>query len=323
MLQFLTTARRRGFTLIELLVVIAIIAVLIGLLLPAVQKVREAAARMKCANNLKQLGLGLHNYHDAHLTFPPGARGPRAGFPQFDSLKHHGLGTALLPYVEQESLFRQYRWDVSWFDPPNQSVVTKQLPVWQCPSAEANRIQDGSLITVTPPAMDLFDGYAACGDYAGMLGVHPELVARGVIDPPGGPRDMAGYYSGVFEQNATRRFDDILDGTSRTILMAECAGRPQLWQGRKKVPNVWLTGGPWASRSLLWGRGATQDGSAFYGKCAINCTNDREVYSFHPGGANAVFADGSVQFLTEGMSIRVLAALITRAGGEVVSAGDF
>ena len=104
--------------------------------------------------------------------------------------------------------------------------------------------------------------------------------------------------------------------------MAECAGRPQLWQGRKKVPNVWLTGGPWASRSLLWGRGATQDGSDFYGKCAINCTNDREVYSFHPGGANAVFADGSVQFLTEGMSIHVLAALITRAGGEVVSAGD-
>jgi prepilin-type N-terminal cleavage/methylation domain-containing protein/prepilin-type processing-associated H-X9-DG protein len=314
---------RRGFTLVELLVVIAIIAVLIGLLIPAVQKVREAANRIQCSNNLKNLGLALHNYHGVNRKFPPGALGKRAGFPQFDGLPGHGLGTFLLPYIEQESLFQQYRRDVSWFDPPNQPVVTKQLPVWQCPSAEANRIQDGSLITVTPPATELFNGYAACGDYAGMLGVHPELVARGVIDPPGGPRDVAGYYSGVFEQNATRRFDDILDGTSETILMAECAGRPQLWQGRKKVPNVWLTGGPWASRNLLWGRGATQDGSAFYGKCAINCTNDREVYSFHPGGANAVFADGSVQFLTEGTSIRVLAALITRAGGEVVSAGDF
>jgi prepilin-type N-terminal cleavage/methylation domain-containing protein/prepilin-type processing-associated H-X9-DG protein len=314
---------RRGFTLVELLVVIAIIAVLMGLLIPAVQKVREAANRIQCSNNLKNLGLALHNYHDVNRKFPPGALGKRAGFPQFDGLPSHGLGTFLLPHLEQDSLFRQYRLDVSWFDPPNQPVVTKQLPVWQCPSAEANRIQDGSLITVTPPVIELFNGYAACGDYAGILGVHPELVARGVIVPPEGPRDVAGYYSGVFEQNATRRFADILDGTSRTILMAECAGRPQLWQGRKKVPNVWLTGGPWASRSLLWGRGATQDGSAFYGKCAINCTNDREVYSFHPGGANAVFADGSVQFLTEGMSINVLAALITRAGGEVVSAGDF
>ena len=314
---------RRGFTLVELLVVIAIIAVLIGLLIPAVQKVREAANRIQCSNNLKNLGLALHNYHGVNRKFPAGALGPRTGFPQFDSVKHYGLGTALLPYIEQESLFQQYRRDVSWFDPPNQPVVTKQLPVWQCPSAEANRIQDGSLITVTPPVIELFDGYAACGDYAGMLGVHPELVARGVIDPPGGPRDVAGYYSGVFEMNTTRRIDDILDGTSQTILMAECAGRPQLWQGRKKVPNVWLTGGPWASRNLLWGRGATQDGSAFYGKCAINCTNDREVYSFHRGGANAVFADGSVQFLTEGMSIHVLAALITRAGGEVVPAGDF
>jgi prepilin-type N-terminal cleavage/methylation domain-containing protein/prepilin-type processing-associated H-X9-DG protein len=321
MLTSLGTTQRRGFTLIELLVVIAIIAVLIGLLLAAVQKVREVANRMACANNLKQLGLALHNYHDVYKKFPPGALGKRAGCPQFDGLPGHGLATFLLPYLEQKPLYLQYRWDASWYEPPNQEVVKNQLPVWQCPSAEANRIHDGSLDTVKPPEGEPFIGYAACGDYAGMLGVHPELVARGVIDPPGGPRDVAGYYSGVFEINATRRIGDIPDGASRTILMAECAGRPQLWQGRKKVPNTWLTGGPWASRSLLWGRGATQDGSDFYGECAINCTNDREVYSFHPKGANAVFADGSVQFLAEGMSIHVLAALITRAGGEV--AGDF
>ena len=105
--------------------------------------------------------------------------------------------------------------------------------------------------------------------------------------------------------------------------MAECAGRPQLWQGRKPVPNAWLTGGPWASRNLLWGRGATTDGTDFHGPCAINCTNDREVYSFHPTGANVVFADGSVHFLQAGLSIRVFARLVTRAGGEVVSGGDF
>ena len=106
-------------------------------------------------------------------------------------------------------------------------------------------------------------------------------------------------------------------------MMAECAGRPQLWHAGKEVPNTWLSGGPWASRNLLWCRGATQDGSAFYGECAINCTNDREVYSFHPAGANVVFADGSVHFLRADIGIRVFAQLVTRAGREVVADSDF
>ena len=134
------------------------------------------------------------------------------------------------------------------------------------------------------------------------------LVRAGVIDPPGGPRDERGHYEGVFPINATRRLADIPDGTSNTILIAECAGRPQLWQGRREVPNIWLSGGPWASRNLLWCRGATPDGTAFFGTCAVNCTNDREVYSFHPGGANVVFADGSVRFLRADIGIRVFAA---------------
>jgi prepilin-type processing-associated H-X9-DG protein len=311
--------------LIELLVVIAIIAVLIGLLLPAVQKVREAASRMACANNLKNLGLALHNYHGDHAQFPPGAVGPLGpDFPQFAGLKHHGLGTYLLPYLEQQALASRYRWDVSWFDPPNQPVVNTQLKIWQCPSAQANRIRDGSLPTVAPPPGELFNGYAACGDYAGMLKLDTELARRGLIDPPSGPRDLAfGHYEGVFPVNETRRLADILDGTSHTILMAECAGRPALWQGGKQVPNLWLSGGPWASRNLLFGRGATPDGTAFYGPCAVNCTNDREIYSFHPSGANVVFADGSVRFLRADIDIRVFARLVTRAGGEVISAGDF
>ena len=319
MLQSLLPRRRPGFTLIELLVVIAI---LIGLLVPAVQKVREAANRMACTNNLKNLGLALHNYHGDHGTFPPGAMGPAPGSPQSAGLKHHGLGSYLLPYLEQDALFRQYRWDVSWFDPPNQPVVNAPLKIWQCPSAQANRVMDGSLPTVTPPNEAPFNGTAACGDYAGMSQVYAELARRGLIDP-GGPVNPAGNYEGVFQIDATRRLADICDGTSNTILMAECAGRPQLWHGRKPVPNVWLTGGPWASRNLLWGRGATPDGTAFYGPCAINCTNDREVYSFHTGGANAVFADGSVHFLRADLSIRVFARLATRAGGEVVAADDF
>jgi prepilin-type N-terminal cleavage/methylation domain-containing protein/prepilin-type processing-associated H-X9-DG protein len=315
---------RRGFSLIELFVVIAIIAVLIGLLLPAVQKVREAASRMACANNLKNLGLASHNYHGNHDTFPPGAVGPQGpSLPQFALLKHHGLGTYLLPYLEQQALTSQYRWDVSWFEPPNQPVVNTQLKIWQCPSAQPNRIQDGSLITVQPPPGMLFNGTAACGDYAGMSEVYAELARRSLIDLPSGPLNAVGNYDGVFPVNATIRLTDIPDGTSQTIAMAECAGRPQLWQGRQSIPNVWLSGGPWASRNLLWGRGATPDGTAFHGPCAINCTNDREVYSFHTGGANVVFADGSAHFLQAGLSIRVFARQVTRAGGEVVSGGDF
>src|SRR5262245_26701471 len=114
MLQNTLPEKRRGFTLIELLVVIAIIAVLIGLLLPAVQKVREAANRTKCLNNLKQLGLALHHYHNTQGRFPPGAVGPIIGGAP-PGTKHHSLGSFLLPYLEQASLFQQYRWDVSWF----------------------------------------------------------------------------------------------------------------------------------------------------------------------------------------------------------------
>lgn len=315
---------RRGFTVVELLIVIAIIGVLMALLLPAVQAGREAARRIACASNLKNLGLALHLYHDDQRTLPPGAVGPiTPAFPQYLGLKHHGLGTFLLPYVEQQPLASRYRWDVSWGDPPNQPVVNVQLKIWQCPSAPANRIEDGSLPTVTPPPVGLYSGTAACGDYAGMGTIDAGLPLTGLIDPPAGPRDERGHYEGAFPVNAARSMADLSDGTSHTILIAECAGRPQLWQGHTMISNKWVSGGPWASRNLLFGRGAKPDGTALYGPCAVNCTNNREVYGFHPSGANAVFADGSVHFLSVGTNIRVFAALVTRAGGEVIPAGDY
>jgi len=323
MLTCLRTNQRRGFTLIELLVVIAIIGILIGLLLPAVQAARDAARRMQCGNNLKQLGLAAHNYHDTHGTFPPGTVGPMGpAFPQYAGLTHHALGTFLLPYLEQQPLANQYRWDVSWFDPPNQDVVKQQLKVWQCPSAEANRFEDGSLATVTPPSIVPYNGTAACGDYAGIGSIDAGLERTGLIDPAAGPRDRRGFVAGVFPINAATRLADVLDGSSQTIMIAECAGRQKLWQGPKQVPNKSLSGGSWASRNLLWCRGASRDGTAFFGTCAVNCTNDREVYSFHPGVANAVFADGSVHSLKANIDIRNFARLVTYAGGDVVSAGD-
>jgi prepilin-type processing-associated H-X9-DG protein len=120
------------------------------------------------------------------------------------------------------------------------------------------------------------------------------------------------------------RITDIVDGTANTILIAEDAGRDQRWQVGRNVSGLSSTGGPWSSAfNRIVVNGSTTDGATRPGPCAINCTNWQEVYSFHTGGANAVFADGSVHFLQAGIDIRILAALVTRAGGEVIPAADF
>jgi prepilin-type N-terminal cleavage/methylation domain-containing protein/prepilin-type processing-associated H-X9-DG protein len=294
-------SERRGYTLIELLVVIAIIAVLIGLLLPAVQKVREAVARMSCTNNLKQLGLALHNYHDACGTFPPGqVRAP------YDRWKvNHGWAVFILPYIEQQSLYDAYHWDRALAAPANQGVVARPLKNFWCPSAPGQDRYD-----TTHGMFPSYGGKGACGDYA----------------PTWGPALGTGDYPGVLVPNHMTRLSDITDGTSLTLLLTEDAGRPQAWRAGRAVPgqNQAIAGGPWAGfETGISGIGSAPDGTSQPGPCAMNCTNDHEVYSFHSGGANAVFADGHVQFLTGGLSIRTLAALITRAGGDFVSDSDF
>jgi prepilin-type processing-associated H-X9-DG protein len=297
----------------ELLVVLAIIGVLLALLLPAVQKVREAAARLSCANNLKQAGLALHQFESERGAFPPGAvLGP---FPQAgittDSL--HGCWPFLLPYLEQPALFHAYRWDADFFDLANQPTVATPLKVLQCPSAEANRF----VVMEDPDGAFVNGGQGACIDYGPVQGSGPGLAMLGLIQP-------VGNYEGPLPMNRMVRLIDITDGTSSTLLVAEDAGRPQLWRAGRSVPGTFSYGGPWASsaNSVLIS-GASPDGATVPGPCAINGTNDRQPYSFHPGGANFLFADGSVHFLRAGIAIRVLAALATRAGGEAVTDADW
>jgi prepilin-type N-terminal cleavage/methylation domain-containing protein/prepilin-type processing-associated H-X9-DG protein len=298
---------RRGMTLLELLVVICIIAVLIGLLLPAVQKVRESASRLKCQNNLKQLGLALINFHNNYGQFPPaGAQGPLPGTWITAANVYHGWAVFILPDIELKPLYDQYHWDRWSADPLNQCVVAQPLRIFQCPSAP-----DQDRYMTFGPFQN--NGKGACGDYAATLSVDPILVAQQLIAPPAD-------YLGVLELNRMTCVLQITDGTSNTILLTEDAGRPWLWRTGKRLTDQTVIGGAWQGyNNPISIQGSTWDGTARPGPCAINCTNDREVYSFHPGGTNAVFADGHVRSLSASMGLPTLAALVTRAGGEVAS----
>jgi prepilin-type N-terminal cleavage/methylation domain-containing protein/prepilin-type processing-associated H-X9-DG protein len=318
----LNSRTRQGFTLIELLVVIAIIGILIGLLLPAVQKVRAAAARIQCCNNLKQLGLAMHNHHDTTGTFPP-AYVNTGGFYRGSSYYvTHGWAPFLLPYIEQQALYDLYRWDYPLYGPENQPVAAHHLKVCQCPSApEQDRY-------MTFDAYAAFGTRGACGDYTITLGVDAVLAQLGWVDQVGDYRgaltNMPVPAMMISPTRTGSRLTDITDGTSTTILLTEDAGRPRLWQAGQAGPDQATKGGPWDHYlgSIIL-QGSTPDGKTTPGPCALNCTNDREVYAFHTGGANAVFADGHLQFLKVGMDIRTMARLITRAGGEVISGSDF
>ena len=301
-----TTRSSAGFTLIELLVVIAIIAILIGLLVPAVQKVREAANRSQCQNNLKQLGLAAQSFNDARKSLPPGAVDTTSkayaplGIPI--GLKH-GWGTFLLPYLEQTTLYNAYNFNKDYRDPVNKPVVTTHLSVFQCPSVtEQNRIDQFTSGGFT-------NWQTAAGDYACSAIVNTTNIAF---------VDKVGNSHGAMRANYMTRLAEILDGTSNTYLIVEDAGRPAAYKAGKFVSATGVSGGGWADRDGDIGfDGYDATGTMTPGSCAINCTNNNEMYSFHSGGAHAVFCDGSVRFFEQSMELRLIARFVTIAGGEV------
>jgi prepilin-type N-terminal cleavage/methylation domain-containing protein/prepilin-type processing-associated H-X9-DG protein len=338
----MTRARRTGFTLIELLVVIAIITILIGLLLPAVQKVREAAARVSCQNNLKQIGLAYHNYAGTNGGFAPYALQPDpanfAGTIAFAQTTR-GWGLPLLTYLEQGPLAQQYNLQTFFYDSSNgslnQQVSNTHLKVMQCPSTpNQNRLYTAS------SSFAMFVGLpstwtASAADYCPAANVGTAFQSTAGISPTSTTQ-----YRGALQLNVNTSVLALTDGTSNTILIAEAAGRPQLWRNGQlatsglpgsngkttndlgsPIPWADVWGGGWADASAggftLSGSDAT--GTVPGGSCAINCSNDLGFYSFHPGGANFLLADGSVRFVQQSVTPLAMVAAVSRAGGETVS----
>ncbi len=304
--------KRSAFTLIELLVVIAIIALLIGLLLPAVQKVRSAAARLQCANNMKQLALATSNYELTYGNYPPS---------NTNSAPFHGWAALILPYIEQENVKNTYVFTANWFDTVNTAARSTQIKTYQCPASNGNRIGESAFLDGSGTTYK-----GASWDYTNLSVVAlPLLTYLNYPDPASYPSIWRGVMSSLGSSIA-----QITDGLSNTILFSEDSNRPEYWvKGVRvydRIPPFGgaaagsTSGGVWADHLKGFGiEGTSADGNTLVGECAINCNNSYEIYSFHSGGANAAMADGSVRFLRESMTIRTLAALTTRGAGEVIS----
>jgi prepilin-type N-terminal cleavage/methylation domain-containing protein/prepilin-type processing-associated H-X9-DG protein len=348
--------RRRGFTLIELLVVIAIIAVLIGLLIPAVQRVREAASRTSCQNNLKQMGLALHNYHDTSLCFPPGMIASEANLTDASATGF----TLLLPYLEQVNVGRLYHFDETWWQPDNYQAIAVPVKLFFCPSNRQNGVIDLTPYSIqwsmTLPPFAAACDYVFCRGANGAVNVdwtRIPLEARGVfnIRPP----DQSGV--GI-------RIADIHDGTSSTLAIGDAAagttryyvrdmtnpsapaldpttGQPILMQQSWSAAGIGDFVHPWYGSvfgvTAQFGlapnpvdepmnrRPATP--TVYGGDPRGNNASGRDTIggfrSLHDGGCNFVFCDGSVHFLTETIQPDVYRALSTYTGLEVIDAGAY
>jgi prepilin-type processing-associated H-X9-DG protein/prepilin-type N-terminal cleavage/methylation domain-containing protein len=311
---------RRALTLIELLVVIAVIAILIGLLLPAVQKVREAAARTQCLNNLKQIGLALHGFHESNQSFP--ASGWTIAGPGNPDGKFVGWRPLILPYVEQDNLRKIYDFTQNWWDGTNPTVASVPVLLFQCPSV-GSRESVLSAVAKPPRSAMTFSTPLAPNDYEAVMGVQPASINPHLLLPI---YDSTSRFS-VMSRNSTVRITQVSDGTASTIAVLECAARPKVYRGRSAVATLANDQGiGWAdSEGPFSFDGASADGTSEgcgpIGGCTfiMNRKNDNEPYSFHSGGINALFADGHVQFVKDSVPIATFAALLTKSAGDAAS----
>lgn len=341
-------SRRRGFTLIELLVVIAIIAILIALLLPAVQQAREAARRSQCKNNLKQIGLAFHNYHETHTTFPRPAMIGVTVSSGLELTMSASWGTMLLPYLDQAPVYELYDSNLSSVHPNNAEAVKTILPVFVCPSTPSGNprtewtIPAGTQLDPSfPPTGSDWNFSGGRADYVSTNGVRGDLSSIGYNGYPGGSPPRHGWATWIIAVQDVPSFSDggrggrmrdLWDGSSNTFMIGELASRNSLYRRNKIVPSsdpeaqaqAITGGGAWADpfNGEMWSEGRRYDGtdSGNGGPCAINCSNFRGagLYSFHTGGVHVLMCDGSARFVSENIGQSVYCYLVTSQGGEVV-----
>jgi prepilin-type N-terminal cleavage/methylation domain-containing protein/prepilin-type processing-associated H-X9-DG protein len=310
----------RAFTLVELLVVIAIIGVLVAMLLPAIQAAREAGRRAQCLNNLRQLGLALHNFESAYKFIPPSkVSGSTAAANQIRAKLSMGPGTEhawavfLLPFAEQTAARDRYSFQYNWSAPENKAGRDTPLAFMLCPSSPNSE-------SMHPPYTE--SGVQVTGgriDYTVVSDIHGSLRVQGLIDD----LSPASMYFGAIRTNQIIGLAMVIDGTSNTLFVAEDAARPHWFKANRMLfssaPGDRRPGGLWThpdNNIRLDGYDST--GNTQFGPCGMNCTNSDEMYGFHPGGSNIALCDGSSRFLSQQTDIRVLARLITCAGGEVL-----
>lgn len=275
---------RQAFTLIELLVSMSIIGLLVALLLPAVHSARESSRRMQCRNNLKQIGIAMHSYHDVHRSFPVG---------QYIDGKGHGWASAVLPYIEQVNVHNRINFDLPYFHAGNREVASVILPIYLCPSMVTSAIDRKGRSAA---------GFGAI-DYGCMLGAVAPLAAPPVVAKEIPYTDSHGVFPwpsfGSSGGGVVTRMSQITDGTSNTMLVGEDSGRG-LRDG-----GAWIAGASLIDQQLP----------------GINLTYDNELFSDHPGGVNILLGDGGVRFMAENVSLRLLVGICNRDDG--ITIGEY
>ncbi|WP_437230940.1 DUF1559 domain-containing protein [Planctomicrobium sp. SH661] len=310
-------ARRQGFTLIELLVVIAIIAVLIALLLPAVQQAREAARRSQCKNNLKQLVLGLHNYHDTYRVFPPGSFkiGSTTAPSRGTGLSFHA---SLLPYIDQAPLYSKFNFNAIAWD-TNRDLAVTPISVFLCPSGSVRYSNHPSELSSASSKLSTTHYLGVLGPYGGSG--TPVNPVTGSVYPYTAEANYGGYSSeGILVWGESKSMRDVTDGSSNTLLLAESSSNSLDMQ---------------SCCFRTWMRGTTDDNSrpCITGARSIRYApnaatpvissptfNHMMFNSGHTGGIQVGMADGAVSFLSDNIDMTVYRSLSTRSSGEVTGA---
>lgn len=314
--------KNKGFTLVELLVVIAIIGTLIGLLLPAVQAAREAGNRASCLNNIRQIGLAFLNCENSKRYFPAAcytkaAASANPKFPENVAGKEHSWRVLVMPFMEESNISNLYNWNLHWYEGSNLSVSKNKINLYYCNSTPTRT--DMVNVPTSPDSDSLRPalGNILLGstDYESCTGVKKNVV--------GTPDPYIVNGDGALLKDKITRLSSIYDGTSKTILIGECASRPDVYKLRLKISGTvnqcvgWSDSlGPFKVDPML----PNGNKGALIGQgIPMNVTNDGEFYGWHPGGVVVVMCDGSTKLVSDSIDLNAFCAGITRGSGENIT----